>query len=130
MSCVNSRLLVPIAHHQCAMELSNLRVKELTEICKRLGACYLWRYYQLCVYELSDLLVSLSPGIRSSGKKADLVERLASSSAYHESLSKRGGARPNGVSMATKRAASAEVIMLTAVLRVVIYLSSVVMCLL
>lgn len=56
-----------------------------------------------------DLFSCLSPGIRSSGKKADLVERLASSSAYHASLSKRSGARPNGVSAATKRAASAEV---------------------
>ncbi|TYZ66902.1 hypothetical protein PybrP1_002077 [[Pythium] brassicae (nom. inval.)] len=59
------------------MDLSNLRVKELTEICKRLG-------------------------IRSSGKKAELVERLTASSAFQQSA---GSARANG---ANKRSAHAE----------------------
>lgn len=52
------------------------------------------------------------PGIRSSGKKAELVERLATNSAYLQSV---GGARTNGgggnarANGAIKRAAHAEV---------------------
>uniref|UniRef100_K3WLL5 SAP domain-containing protein n=1 Tax=Globisporangium ultimum (strain ATCC 200006 / CBS 805.95 / DAOM BR144) TaxID=431595 RepID=K3WLL5_GLOUD len=67
------------------MDLSGLRVKDLTDMCKKLG-------------------------IRASGKKAELVERIEANAAYQKSLNgpKKPAKRSNGTTTSSKRAASGE----------------------
>ncbi|KAF1331704.1 Dcn1-like protein, partial [Globisporangium splendens] len=68
------------------MDLSSLRVRDLTDMCKKLG-------------------------IRASGKKAELVERIEANAAYQRSLNgpKKPTKGSNGTTTSSKRTASGEV---------------------
>lgn len=72
-------------------DLARLRVKELTEICRNFGVCA----SAVSVYTGSDLTRSLCciallcwPGIRTSGRKAELVERIKANAMYQADVAK------------------------------------------
>lgn len=67
------------------MDLSSLRVKDLTEICRNFGASCISQVQVIKLSSYEDAWYSLFVvvvGIRTSGRKAELVERIKANATY------------------------------------------------